>query len=68
MYNQINIYNLHVNGMTQNANINTGHTVQNSHTANSKLIGVTFSVGNFSPVCAKNIIVAKSVKQREEES
>ena len=33
MSNQINIFNLHVNGMTQNANIDIGRTLHNSHTA-----------------------------------
>ncbi|MBB6444414.1 spore germination protein [Bacillus benzoevorans] len=49
MYNQINIFNLYVNGMTQNANINIGRTLQNSHTANVKLFGANFSAGDFSP-------------------
>ncbi|WP_338448505.1 spore germination protein [Niallia oryzisoli] len=55
MSNQINIFNLYVNGMTQNANINIGRTLQNSHTANVKLFGANFSVGDFSP--AKSLII-----------
>jgi len=49
MTNQINIFNLHVNGMAQNANINIGRILHNSHTANLKLFGANFSMGNFSP-------------------
>jgi 2-keto-3-deoxy-6-phosphogluconate aldolase len=49
MSNQINIFNLHVNGMTQNANIGIGTILQNSHTANVKLYGANFSMGDFSP-------------------
>ncbi|WP_419954375.1 spore germination protein [Neobacillus niacini] len=55
MSNQINIYNLHVNGITQNANINIGRTLQNSHTSNMKLYGTNFSMGDFSP--AKSLII-----------
>jgi hypothetical protein len=55
MSNQINIFNLHVNGMTQNANINIGRTLQNSHTANVKLFGANFSMGDFSP--ARSVII-----------
>ena len=49
MTNQINIFNLHVNGMAQNASINIGRILHNSHTANLKLFGANFSMGNFSP-------------------
>jgi hypothetical protein len=50
MSNQINIFNLYVNGMAQNANINIGRTLQNSHTANMKIFGANFSMGDYSPV------------------
>ena len=57
MSNQINIYNLHVNGMTQNASLNIGRTLHNSHTANVKLFGANFSMGNYSPASSRIIIV-----------
>ena len=47
---QINIFHLQVNGITKNGNVNVGSTVQNSHTANTKLYGAVFSQGDFSPV------------------
>ncbi|MDI2601496.1 MULTISPECIES: spore germination protein, partial [Bacillales] len=34
MRSQINISNLTINGMTQNANTDIGQNLQNSHTAN----------------------------------
>ncbi|MBE2978298.1 hypothetical protein COE67_08100 [Priestia megaterium] len=43
------IGNVLTNGITQNANIDFGHTVHNSHTANSKWVGANISLGNFSP-------------------
>ncbi|MCM3124011.1 spore germination protein [Mesobacillus sp. AQ2] len=46
---QINIFNIKVNGITQNGNLDVGPTVHNSHTANSKNFGVNFSLGDFSP-------------------
>ncbi|WP_428911581.1 spore germination protein [Niallia sp. Krafla_26] len=52
MSNQIKIYNLVVNGLTQNANIDVGRNIQNSHTSNLKLSGANFSMGNFSPAKA----------------
>ncbi|MEH6908033.1 spore germination protein [Neobacillus drentensis] len=57
MSNQINIFNLHVNGMAQNASINIGRTLHNSHTANLKLFGANFSMGEFSPTNARIIQV-----------
>ncbi|MED4280909.1 spore germination protein [Priestia megaterium] len=41
------------NGVTQNANIYFGSTIQNRHTANSKFNGANFSLGNFSPTCSQ---------------
>ncbi|MBT2733202.1 spore germination protein [Bacillus sp. ISL-7] len=55
MSNQINIFNLHVNGMAQNASINIGRTLHNSHTANLKLFGANFSMGDYSP--ANSVII-----------
>ena len=49
MYNQINIFNLYVNGFGKNANINIGRSLQNSHTSNIKLSGANFSMGDCSP-------------------
>ncbi|MEI2664133.1 spore germination protein [Rossellomorea sp. LJF3] len=46
---QINIFNIKVNGVTQNGNVDIGPTVHNSHTANMKLFGANFSFGDFSP-------------------
>ncbi|MEH7176976.1 spore germination protein [Neobacillus vireti] len=59
MSNQIKIFNLHVNGMAQNANINIGSTVQNSHTSNIKLYGANFSMGDFSPTNSLIITVTQ---------
>ncbi|MDR4886247.1 spore germination protein [Fredinandcohnia sp. QZ13] len=55
MFNLIKIGNFKVNAMTQNSNINFGGTVQNSHTANIKLYGASFSMGDFSPTSSLNI-------------
>ena len=49
---QINIFNIKVNGLNQNGNIDVGPTVHNSHTANSKFIGVNLSLGDISPASA----------------
>jgi hypothetical protein len=45
----INIVNMKTNGVTQNGNIDIGATVHNSHTANTKLFGANFALGDFSP-------------------
>ncbi len=57
MSNQIRIYNLIVNGITQNANVDIGRTLQNSHTSNIKLFGANFSMGDCSP--ANSVIITK---------
>ncbi|RLQ95397.1 spore germination protein [Falsibacillus albus] len=49
---QINVFNIKTNGLANNANINLGATVHNSHTANSKWIGATFGFGDLSAVGA----------------
>ncbi|AZB44244.1 spore germination protein [Bacillus sp. FJAT-42376] len=46
---QINIFNIKVNGVAQNANIDFGNITQNSHTANIKSVGASFTAGDFSP-------------------
>ncbi|MFS0824620.1 spore germination protein [Bacillus sp. HNG] len=45
----INIFNIKTNNMSQNANFDIGGTVHNSHTANSKNVGLSFSLGDISP-------------------
>ncbi len=57
MSNQIKLFNLYVNGITQNANITIGRTLQNCHTANIKLFGANFSMGEFSPTSSLIITV-----------
>lgn len=46
---QINIFNVKTNGVTQNGSLDIGPAIHNSHTANSKLFGANFSLGDFSP-------------------
>ncbi|RLL48379.1 spore germination protein [Oceanobacillus piezotolerans] len=45
---QINFLGIKVNGMTQNGNLDIGHTVHNSHTSNTKMFGTNFSLGDLS--------------------
>ncbi|MCP8967224.1 spore germination protein [Ectobacillus ponti] len=45
----INVFNVITNGVAQNGNIDIGGTIQNSHTANSKNVGLNLSFGNISP-------------------
>jgi hypothetical protein len=45
----INIFNMKTNRVTKNGNIDVGGTIHNSHTANTKNIGVNISLGDFSP-------------------
>lgn len=51
----INVFNMKINGVTQNGNVDTGPTVHNSHTANTKSVGTCLSLGDFSP--ASSIMV-----------
>ncbi|WP_251551630.1 spore germination protein [Neobacillus muris] len=46
MAHSININHLTVLSLTNNANINFGPTLQNSHTANQTIIGGNFSFGD----------------------
>lgn len=46
------IGNVLTNGITQNGNLDFGHIVHNSHTANSKSVRVCFSFGNAPPSVA----------------
>lgn len=48
MPSQINIINFKVNSISNNANIDFGNISQNSHTANSKNIGLNLSFGDCS--------------------
>ncbi|MDQ1144443.1 hypothetical protein QE429_001270 [Bacillus sp. SORGH_AS 510] len=55
----INIGNFKVNSINNNANINLGPTVQDSNTANSKVIGCTINLGDHCIINTKQ--VTKSV-------
>lgn len=46
---QINIFNIKTNAINNNANINLGPGIHNSHTANAKLVGANIGFGDFSP-------------------
>lgn len=54
----INIARMKTNGVTQNGNINSGATVHNSHTANTKLVGSNFALGDLSPTFSNMFNVA----------
>lgn len=54
----INIINMKTNGVTQNGNIDIGATVHNSHTANTKLVGANFALGDLSPTFSNMFNVA----------
>lgn len=56
----INIGSFAVQSLSNNANINSGPTYQNSHTANSTLIGGIFSYGDYCTTNATNIISSKN--------
>lgn len=45
----INIFGIKTNGITQNGNLDIGATIHNSHTANTKFVGVNFSLGDLAP-------------------
>ncbi|MEH7353741.1 spore germination protein [Neobacillus drentensis] len=55
----ININNFKVNSVSKNANINFGGTVQNSHTANSSIIGGNFNFGDGCIISSKSINLGK---------
>ncbi|PUA40564.1 hypothetical protein C8Z91_03635 [Paenibacillus elgii] len=50
MPNIINVFNVKTNGLSKNANIDFGTTVQSGHTVNVKVVGANFANGDFSPV------------------
>ncbi|WP_248930545.1 spore germination protein [Paenibacillus hamazuiensis] len=49
---QFNIFNFKVNTVSANGNVTFGAGLQNSHTANAKLIGVNQSFGDIAPASA----------------
>ncbi|WP_025844941.1 spore germination protein [Paenibacillus ehimensis] len=49
MPNIINVFNIKTNGLSKNANIDFGTTVQNGHTVNLKVVGANFANGDLSP-------------------
>lgn len=53
MQASIKITNMIVNSLSNNANINFGPSLQNSHTANTKQIGGNFAFGDHSVIFAK---------------
>ena len=52
----IKIGNFMVNSLSNNANINFGPTYQNSHTANSTIIGSNFNYGDHCTNSSKTVI------------
>ncbi|MCD7036212.1 spore germination protein [Metabacillus sp. GX 13764] len=46
---QINVFNIKVNAITQNASVDFGNTSHNSHTSNFKITGSNASLGDLSP-------------------
>ncbi|MCM3729624.1 spore germination protein [Neobacillus cucumis] len=51
----INITNFIVDNLSNNANINYGPTYQNSHTANSTIIGSNINIGDNGTIVSKII-------------
>lgn len=51
----INVTNIVVNSISNNANINYGPTYQNSHTANTTIIGGNFTFGDYSPILSTQL-------------
>ncbi|MBO0958325.1 spore germination protein [Neobacillus sp. MM2021_6] len=52
---QINIFNIKANGVNNNANIDFGQVIQNSHTANQKWVGTNMAFGDLSPTGAVSV-------------
>ncbi|MFB6466155.1 spore germination protein [Cytobacillus sp. Hz8] len=65
---QINIFNIKTNGINSNGNIDIGPTVHNSHTANSKWVGVTMAFGDLSPTgsCSANGVGDLSLSDQDQ--
>ncbi|MEH7096855.1 spore germination protein [Neobacillus vireti] len=51
----INITNFIVDSLSNNANINYGPTYQNSHTANSTIIGSAINIGDNGTIISRSI-------------
>ena len=64
----INIFNMKTNGVTQNGNIDIGAVVHNSHTANTKLNGANFSLGDLSPTgsCMSTGVLDSDVSDQDQ--
>ncbi|WP_040208619.1 spore germination protein [Neobacillus jeddahensis] len=52
---QINVFNIKTNALNNNANIDFGTNVQNSHTANTKWIGTNIAFGDLSPAGSTSV-------------
>ncbi|CAM3742827.1 spore germination protein [Mesobacillus zeae] len=65
---QINLFNFKSNGMNNNANIDIGPTVHNSHTSNAKLIGTNAAFGDFSPAssCSTNVFGDPDISDQDQ--
>ncbi|QHT46012.1 spore germination protein [Halobacillus sp. ACCC02827] len=64
----ISVFNIKTNGVTQNGNIDIGAVVHNSHTANTKLYGANFSLGDCSVTssCNANAIIDPDVSDQDQ--
>ncbi|WP_142384076.1 spore germination protein [Neobacillus cucumis] len=51
----IHITNFSVDSLSNNANINIGPTLQNSHTANSIIVGSNINIGDHGKILSKII-------------
>ncbi len=52
---QINIFNIKTNALNNNASIDLGPVVHNSHTANTKWIGTNLAFGDLSPSTSSSV-------------
>jgi hypothetical protein len=62
----INIFNMKINSITNNASVNIGESLHNSHTANTKAQGTNASFGDVSPPRAtmKNMYIDPDVNDQ----
>jgi hypothetical protein len=62
----INIFNMKINNITNNASVNIGESLHNSHTANTKAQGTNASFGDVSPPLAamKNIYIDPDINDQ----
>jgi len=65
---QINVFNIKTNSISNNANISLGPAVQNSHTANHKLVGINIALGDLSPAssCSFNGFVDPDISDQDQ--